>query len=277
MIWLNKKKYPYMEEVNDGILRQFRYLPEKGDVLDVGCGRGQLGEAIRQLGWNVWGVENSPEACTTARARLDGLIERDLNDFEGVAAELKGRQFDALIFSDVLEHVYDPLGVLEQYLAHVRPGGKVLISVPNMVVWTNRLKLLFGRVTYTDTGIMDRTHIRFFTFKTAKALARASGCTIDYTTSTPYLVRAFLPLLKGLLSRGSDNIPHNPRALIESRGYRWYMRWLYPVEHLISCLWRKMLAFRIIVVATRPVTHSKAVLPAQAPSRSLQEVGGHLS
>jgi 2-polyprenyl-3-methyl-5-hydroxy-6-metoxy-1,4-benzoquinol methylase len=274
MIWLNKKKYPYMEEVNDGILRQFRYIPSKGEILDVGCGRGQLGEAIRQIGWKVTGVENSPEACETARTRLDGLIERDLHDFDGVAAELKGRQFDALIFSDVLEHVYDPLGVLERYLAHVKPGGKVLISVPNMVVWTNRLKLLFGRVTYDDTGVMDRTHIRFFTFRTAKALARASGCTIDYTSSTPYLVRAFLPLLKGLLSRGGDNIPHNPRALIESRGYRWYMKWFYPVEHLFSCLWRTMFAFRIIVVATKPVTQPTAAPTALSPSRKLQEVEG---
>jgi 2-polyprenyl-3-methyl-5-hydroxy-6-metoxy-1,4-benzoquinol methylase len=274
MIWLNKKKYPYMEEVNEGILRQFRYLPNKGDVLDVGCGRGQLGEAIRQAGWKVCGVENSPEACDTARARLDGLIERDLHDYDSVAAELKGKQFDALIFSDVLEHVYDPLGVLETYLAHVKPGGKVLISVPNMVVWTNRLKLLFGRVTYDDTGVMDRTHIRFFTFKTAKALVRASGCTIDYTTSTPYLIRAFLPLIKGLLSRGGDNIPHNPRALIESRGYKWYMKWLYPVEHLLSCLWRTMFAFRIIVEATKPVAQATDAAPALSPSRKLQEAGG---
>src|SRR5207248_1171087 len=93
MIYLNKKKYPYMEEVNDGILHQFQHLPHKGDVLDVGCGRGQLGEAIRQLGWKVWGVENSPEACAAARQRLDGLIERDLHDFDGVAAKLAGKQF----------------------------------------------------------------------------------------------------------------------------------------------------------------------------------------
>src|SRR4051794_12873930 len=108
MIYLNRKKYPYMEEINEGILRQFPHLKEKGSVLDVGCGRGQLGEAIRGLGWKVWGVENSPEACATARARLDGLVDRDLHDYDGVADELNGKQFDALIFSDVLEHVYDP-------------------------------------------------------------------------------------------------------------------------------------------------------------------------
>jgi 2-polyprenyl-3-methyl-5-hydroxy-6-metoxy-1,4-benzoquinol methylase len=274
MIWLNKKKYPYMEEVNDGILHQFGYIENKGDVLDVGCGRGQLGEAIRNTGRKVWGVENSPEACATAKTRLDGLIERDLHDYDGVAAELKGKQFDALIFSDVLEHVYDPLAVLEQYLVHVKPGGKVLISVPNMVVWTNRLILLFGNVTYADTGVMDRTHIRFFTFRTAKSLARAAGCTLDYATSTPYIVRAFLPMLKGLLSRGGDNIPHNPRALIESRGYRMYMKWVYPAEHLFSCLWRNMFAFRIIVVATKPNIPAACGLAAVAPSRQLQEVGG---
>jgi len=275
MLGLKTRTYPYMEEVNEGIVRQFQRLRGKtGRVLDVGCGRGQLGDAIKQLGWEVWGVEQSDEACDTARGRLDGLVQADLNDMDHVRDELGDRQFDALIFSDVLEHVYDPRTVLESYLGYVRPGGRVFISVPNAVVWTNRLQLMLGRVRYTDTGVMDRTHIRFFTFRTAKALARASGCTIDYTSSTPYLVRAFLPLLKGLLSRGGDNIPHNPRALIESRGYRWYMKWFYPVEHLFSCLWRTMFAFRIIVVATKPVTQPTAAPPALSPSRKLQEVEG---
>jgi 2-polyprenyl-3-methyl-5-hydroxy-6-metoxy-1,4-benzoquinol methylase len=252
VIYLNKKEYPYLEEVNEGVLRQFRSLPGKGEVLDVGCGRGQLGEAVRALGWKVWGVENSPEACVTARDRLDGLVARDLHDFDGVAAELKGRQFDALLFSDVLEHVYHPLGVLGHYLPYLKPGGKLLISVPNMVVWTNRLSLLFGRVNYTDTGVMDRTHIRFFSFKTAKELVRASGCAIDYTTSTPHLARAALPLLKRFLGRRGGSAPHNPRALLDSPGYRGYMRWVYPAEHLVSCLCPTLLAFRIIVVATKP-------------------------
>src|SRR5713101_3581846 len=106
MIHLGKTSYPYMEEVNEGILREFqRLLPTRGSVLDVGCGRAALGEAIRNLGWEVWGVEQSPEACESARARIDGLIVADLHDYGRVRAALAGKQFDALVFSDVLEHV----------------------------------------------------------------------------------------------------------------------------------------------------------------------------
>jgi 2-polyprenyl-3-methyl-5-hydroxy-6-metoxy-1,4-benzoquinol methylase len=252
MIHLHKRCYPYLEEVNEGILREFRRLaPRTGRVLDVGCGRGQLGAGIRALGWEVWGVEQSGEACVSAEKRLHRLIEADLHDLDRVRAALAGTLFDAVLFSDVLEHVYDPLGVLEKYLALVKPGGRVFLSVPNAVVWTNRLQLLLGRVRYTDTGVMDRTHIRFFSFATARDLVRAAGCRIERVSSTPYLVRAFLPLCKRLLVRPANGPA--PRQLIESRGYRIYMKYVYPVERLLASLWRTMLAFRIIVVGIRPV------------------------
>src|SRR5207247_1096561 len=110
----------------------------------------------------------------------------------------------------------------ESYLRFVKPGGRVFISVPNAVVWTNRLKLLLGRVDYTDTGVMDRTHIRFFTFSSARALVRASGCVVERTASTPHLVRACLPLLKRLGNKQVEG-PANPRAMIDSRGFKLYM------------------------------------------------------
>jgi 2-polyprenyl-3-methyl-5-hydroxy-6-metoxy-1,4-benzoquinol methylase len=258
MINLNKASYPYMEEVNDGILREFRrLLPFTGRVLDVGCGRGQLGAAVRQLGWEVWGVEQSDEACAAAGERLDRLIRADLNDLEGVHARLGDVRFDALIFSDVLEHVYDPLGVLEKYLVFVKPGGRAFISVPNMVVWTNRLKLMFGCIRYADTGVMDRTHIRFFTFDTGKELVAAAGCSVDRVASTPYLVRAVLPLLKRSLVRhaGDAGGAPDPRALIDSKLYVNYMKYLYPTERWLASLWRAMFGFRIIVVGTKLPRH----------------------
>jgi 2-polyprenyl-3-methyl-5-hydroxy-6-metoxy-1,4-benzoquinol methylase len=252
MIHLNRRSYPYLEEVNEGIVREFRrLLPFTGRVLDVGCGRGQLGEAIRNLGWEVWGVEQSAEACATARGRLNRLVEADLHDLSRVRGEVGDTTFDGLIFSDVLEHVYDPRTVLEQYLALVKPGGRVFVSVPNFVVWTNRLKLAFGRVDYSDTGVMDRTHIRLFTFRTARELVDSAGAKVERTASTPHLVRAFLPLLKRL--RGSNGTaPVGPRALIDSKGYRLYMRYCYPPEQFMASLWRSLFAFRIIVVGQKP-------------------------
>jgi hypothetical protein len=71
--------------------------------------------------------------------------------------------------------------------------------------------------------------------------------------STPYLVRAVLPLLKRFLSRGQGANP-DPRALIDSRGYKLYMKYVYPVEHACAALWRTLFAFRIIVVGVKPVS-----------------------
>jgi hypothetical protein len=127
----------------------------------------------------------------------------------------------------------------------------VFISVPNFVVWTNRLKLTFGRVDYTDTGVMDRTHIRLFTFGGARELVAASGCEVRRTASTPHIVRAFLPVLKRFLGGGRDSV--NPRALIDSGGFRAYMKYCYPMEQWFASLFRGLLAFRIIVVGQKPV------------------------
>jgi len=251
MIHVGRRRYPYMEELNDGIVREFRrLLPATGAALDVGCGRGQLGEALRALGWRVWGVETSDEASLAAEKLLDGIVRADLNDHDRVRRSLADERFDAVVFSDVLEHVYDPRTVLERYLELVRPGGRVFVSVPNAVVWTNRFRWLAGRVRYEDTGIMDRTHIRFFTFETARELVASAGCRVDHVSSTPYLARAVLPAVKGLIGRPSG-ADVDPRALIESSAYKAYMKLVYPAERALAGLWPGMLAFRIVVVGSK--------------------------
>jgi 2-polyprenyl-3-methyl-5-hydroxy-6-metoxy-1,4-benzoquinol methylase len=246
------RSYPYMEEVNDGILRQFcRMGPGAGSVLDVGCGRAALGEAIGQLGWRVCGIERSEEACLTAQQRLDRLIRADLLDEAAIERELGDAQFDFLIFSDVLEHFYDPLTLLKRFLRYLKPGGTLLISLPNAVAWTNRFLWLLGYAEYTDTGIRDRTHIRYFTFRTARRLVEAAGCRVVKADFTPYLVRPALPLMKRFMAKTSEAAPPNPRALIDSRSYQFYMRWVYPVERVLAGLWKSMFAFRIILVAVK--------------------------
>jgi SAM-dependent methyltransferase len=158
--------------------------------------------------------------------------------------------FDALVFSDVLEHLIDPLAIVQSYVGFLKPGGKMIVSVPNAVVWTNRLAFVCGWVEYTDSGVMDRTHLRFFTFQTAKGLIRQSGLRLDRVSSTPHLVRALLPIIKTWF-RKKDG-PLIPRGLLDSRAYRTYLRWVYPAEQAFASLWRGMFAFRIILVATKP-------------------------
>lgn len=265
MIDLERRRYPYAVEVNEGILRHFRGV-RPGTALDVGCGRGELAHAIKELGWEVWGVESDPEALETARNRMDRVIDADLQDVGRVASELEGKQFDALVMSDVLEHLYDPYAVLRRYIRFVKPGGRVLISLPNAVTFTNRLKWLLGRVEYEDTGVMDRTHIRFFTFRSAREVVEASGCRVERVDSTPNLVRSLLPMVKRFTPLG-----YNPRGIIDSPSYRFYMRWIYPVERKLCSLWKGMFAFRIILVARRAEPPDPARLPLSVVMITMNE------
>lgn len=247
MFDLGRSEYPYLEEVNEGILRQFKSFQPQGKVLDVGCGRGQLGEAIQSLGWEVWGIERNDEANKIAEKRLARVICADIMDESVLASVLEKDFFSTLVFSDVLEHLYDPLKVLTKYLNYIPVGGRVLISVPNAVVWTNRFKWLLGRVEYEDTGVMDRTHIRFFTFKTARLLIEKTGCKIVKVDSTPYIVRAFLPVIKSIIGSKTTSA----RSIIESKPFQFYMRYFYPFENLFASFWKGMFAFRIILVAEK--------------------------
>ncbi len=250
MIHLHERRYEYLEEVNEGVVRQIPvcHLTPRPSVLDVGCGSGALSEAIKQRGYDVWGIEENGEAAGRASRRIDRVMQLNLHDSEAVRAALGERKFDYLVFSDVLEHVYDPFSVLREYLRFVRDGGRVVVSVPNALVWTNRLGFLFGRFEYADTGVMDRTHVRWFTFSSVKRLVRAAGCTLEKVDYTPFIVRAALPLIKKFMQGAPDG---NRRQLIDSPAYGAYMRAIYPVEYIAGSWLKSWFAFRIILVGVK--------------------------
>ena len=250
MIHLHEKRYEYLEEINEGVLRQIpvSFSAPSPSVLDVGCGSGALSEAIKQKGYEVWGLEENEEAAGRASARIDRVMRLNLHDFEAVRSAVGERRFDYLVFSDVLEHVYDPFSVLREYLRLVKEGGRVVISVPNALVWTNRLSFLFGRFEYADTGVMDRTHMRWFTFRSAKRLVRAAGCRLERVDYTPFVVRAALPLIKKFMRSGPEG---NRRQLIDSKAYKTYMRRVYPIEYAAGFWFKTWFAFRIILVGVK--------------------------
>ena len=141
-------------------------------VLDVGCGTGALSVVMRDVCHaTVFGVE--PDSSRAART-----AERGIEVHAGVLTpELHRRigEFDIAVYADVLEHLSDPLHELQTVAPFVKPGGLVIVSVPNVAHWSVRLDLLRGRFRYAEYGIMDATHLRWFTEETIRQLMVQAG------------------------------------------------------------------------------------------------------
>lgn len=240
--------YYKFEDINSAVMRLFRGARDAGKsgvVLDLGCGRARLGLEIERLGFKVTGVDCNPAACAAARTRISEVIEVDLTYTERLGSALEGRQFDWLLAADVLEHMAEPARALILYRQFLKPQGRLIVSLPNVAVWDSRLRLLFGRFNYTDSGVMDRTHLRFFTFRTARQLIIDAGFLPLRTEWEPGIARAFLPLLKHGLARKASE----PGAILDSKAYRFYSRCLAPAEHFVCGLAPGLLAFRVVIEA----------------------------
>ncbi len=136
-------------------------------ILDVGCGAGDNAALIKRRypGAQVSGITVSPAEARLAAVHLDRIWTCNIE--EGFPGELADSSLDAIIFSHVLEHLRDPASVVAGASALLRAGGCMLIAVPNVVSWRQRFNLLLGNFQYEQGGIMDETHLRFFTFFTA--------------------------------------------------------------------------------------------------------------
>lgn len=231
--------YTYYEDINWGLLRLWG--ERKGlDVLDVGCGFATTAQKIQEAGNRVTGIESSREAVAVAKTRIAEVVEGDLQ----APGVLGDRRFDVIIFADVLEHLAWPIGVLKSYVSRLKTGGSVIVSLPNVGLWSVRLGLMFGRFQYDDTGVLDRTHLRFFTRRSAVHLLRAAGLEPIRRTYNPGLVRPFVPLAKRFLGRGGD-----AGSLLESKPYRAYLKTVYPIERTVARVWPGLLAFQMIFEA----------------------------
>jgi methionine biosynthesis protein MetW len=159
-------------------------MPEGARVLDVGCGTGSVAVIANQNKRNsVLGIEpDAARAKVAANRGIDaicGYLDRDFIAEKG--------PFDVIVFSDVLEHLASPDEMLNLAAEALNPAGIMLISVPNVAHWSIRLKLLFGRFDYTDFGLCDSTHLRWFTRQTIQTLVAAHGFEIldtRYTAGT---------------------------------------------------------------------------------------------
>jgi 2-polyprenyl-3-methyl-5-hydroxy-6-metoxy-1,4-benzoquinol methylase len=158
-------------------------------LLDVGAADGLLSRALSDAGWRVTGIEGDPVLADAGRAYCERMVvsdlDRDLPDFDA--------PFDAIVYGDVLEHLVDPLRTIQGLNRWLAPGGRVVISVPNVAHLLIRLSLLVGRFDYFDRGILDRTHLRFFTDRSLRRLLGAAGLVIIRRTATAVPLYQVLP------------------------------------------------------------------------------------
>lgn len=145
-------------------------------VLDVGCWSGATA-AFLALERNaaVDGVEPETAMAELATASCRVVYRSTIEDALGQLLAERHRSYDAVLFLDVLEHLVDPLAVLAGARGLLRPGGRAFVSIPNVAHWSLRYELLRGRWRYRDNGLLDRTHLRFFTRTSALELAHEAG------------------------------------------------------------------------------------------------------
>ena len=153
--------------------------PEARRVLDVGCGVGALGAAIKKaIGKDVEvaGIERNGEVAGIAKDRLDRLI---IGDVETIAVPYPQEYFDCIIYGDILEHLINPLAVLRSHAKLLKRGGCVIASIPNIANYRIIKDLKRLRWDYQYSGVLDESHLRFFTIKSIYKMFAEAGLQIS--------------------------------------------------------------------------------------------------
>jgi len=149
-------------------------------VLDCGCGAGDNARLLAQAGWRVTGITISAEENALASRFCESTLVADLE--QGLPRGAEG-PYDIILMSHLLEHLINPMKLLETSRRVLSPDGLLAVALPNILAYPQRLAFLCGNFEYTDTGTMDHTHVRFYTFSTGRRLLTTNG--YDVTRAEP--------------------------------------------------------------------------------------------
>jgi len=171
---------------NSATTRIVGLVPTGARVLDVGCSAGYLGEALKQRrGARVWGIELDETDAAKARERgFEEVFTADLDRFAW--DDLGSREFDAVVFADVLEHLKQPGEAIRGAARHLAPDGLIIASIPNIAHLSIRVELMEGGFAYEKLGLLDDTHLKYFTKRTVEDMFRAAGMGIQRLEATVY-------------------------------------------------------------------------------------------
>lgn len=200
-----------------------RHAGRRGTLLDLGAAGGELGQALRQQFDRAIGFEYNVDCVGTLGGCFDHVVVTDLERVKRLP------KADAIVLADVLEHLRDPARALALVHEALADDGRAFISVPNVANFTVRFGLLFGTFEYQERGILDRTHVRFYTARTFRKEVENAGFRILETKASSVPVR----LVIGRFT---------PEVVLRAGE---------KVLSAITRLWRSFFAYQIIVVAAK--------------------------
>lgn len=174
------KKHYNNKEINYGInsVRKRKIFELLGDVkdkkiLDIGCATGYLGKEIKEKGaQKVCGIDISENAINEAKKNIDEAVALDIQKDELLFLE---NYFDAIILSEVIEHLFLPEIAVQKIRKVLKKDGFLIITTPNFLVFSNRIKMFLGKFQYTESGFLDRGHIHFFTYDSLIDFIKKNG------------------------------------------------------------------------------------------------------
>lgn len=218
----------YQPKENDPFSSHSLILARVGEgrgrrLLDVGAAQGALAERFTERGFEVTCIEGDSTLAAMAQGKCHRMIVADLDK---EIPELEG-PFDVVVYGDILEHLKNPVEVFSRLNRHLSTTGKIIVSVPNFVHLFVRLNILFGRFEYMERGILDRTHLRFFTLKTFRKFLSDAGLVVEEVAATP------VPLL----------------LVVPPRHHGWWLRALHRLNAALARSWKTMFGYQFVAVA----------------------------
>lgn len=173
----NLQKYNPSKLHSLNIDRQtYERIPDNSRVLEIGCATGFIGKYLKdEKNCEVIGVEIGIDEARAAEKILDRVILGDVESFEVLSQMKKLGTFDVIYASALIEHLKDPWKALFEWKKLLTKNGVLIITTSNIVHWSQRLKVMQGKFEYQKYGILDNTHLRFFTTQTFRELVKDSG------------------------------------------------------------------------------------------------------
>lgn len=158
-------------------------IPNNARVLEIGCATGFVGEYLKkEKNCTVVGVDIGVDELKEAKKKLDEVILGDIEEEETLKKLRKYKKFDVVYSSALIEHLRDPWIATSEWKNFLKPNGMLILTTSNITHWSMRVKLLKGQFEYEEYGLLDKTHLRFFTPKTFQNLVKNSGYTIQQYT-----------------------------------------------------------------------------------------------